>query len=217
MRRTLACQRRQITVVAGLVLVAMAAHDRAAYSQSNAARTAAGHIIIQNNRTQQELRETKQELREIKEGLGIGAAHSSDSTPHPEAEALSSVVLVVFGAFLLIVAKHLIQESFAVGKYRMAGNFKKYKHASACRAVLVMCASAVGPILAAAFVFGPGSGLTAAKQYGYLWVLVPVLVVVFIWWAVVIALGQMYMSESRLKRRFEHGKTSDGASTACQP
>jgi hypothetical protein len=82
-------------VAAGLSLVMLVTFGQEAYPQNNAAKTAAGAIILQNNRTQQELRETKQELREIKEGLGIESTNASQSGNRPAISQSAGIALLV--------------------------------------------------------------------------------------------------------------------------
>jgi len=72
---------RQLVVSAGLSLIILTVDCQAVYSQNNAVRNAAGVLILQNNRTQQELRETRRELKEIREGLGIESTTSGGAAP----------------------------------------------------------------------------------------------------------------------------------------
>ncbi len=88
------------------VLMAIAAglcQQPSAFAQKNAAQTAAGAIIIQNNQMRQELRETRRELKEIKEGLGIEEPSSQSSEPLPMGLAVLAGVILVGGCFVLAV------------------------------------------------------------------------------------------------------------------
>jgi hypothetical protein len=203
-----AYQWKRSLVAAGLSLVIVATHGHVAFSQNNAARNAAGYMILQNNRTQQELRETKQELREIKEGLGIESTSSGDSTPTPAALVLSVAFLLVCGAMTLWA----IRQAINCETYRRAGDFDRYKKACGFRAMFVNLALAFGPVLAIAFMARDRAD--AIPQEGFA-------VGFFAWiaWCVLLKLlGRTYVSETRLRKLFEelHPAASGVQSTASR-
>jgi hypothetical protein len=130
--------RRRNLVAAGLSLVMLATLGQEAYPQNNAAKTAAGAIILQNNRTQQELRETKRELREIKEGLGIESSDASQAgnrtaIPHSAGIALLALLfafctLAGIGSFIWIAS-----QSAKVDQYLNDGNAERLQRALRAR------------------------------------------------------------------------------------
>jgi hypothetical protein len=122
----------------GLSLVMVAAHGQVAFSQNNAARNAAGYMILQNNRTQQELRETKQELREIKEGLGLGSTDSSRSDEEPSLSKPVAAVLLVLMSVVTVIGSlasfvWIANEIGKIDQYLNEGNSERLQRAIRAR------------------------------------------------------------------------------------
>jgi hypothetical protein len=209
-------QWRYTVVAVGLSLVMVAAHGQVAFSQNNAARNAAGYMILQNNRTQQELRETKQELREIKEGLGIESTSSGGSAPSPAAIAASVALLAVVG----VITLWAISQAAACETYRKAGNFQKYKQAYGFRAMFVAFVALFAPVFGTLFVaalmrdriqHASADAIQSTAQFS---------VLAFIAWTVVICVfGKWYVNESRLRRLFEavHPIAAVSATSSANP
>jgi len=160
MKQTYALGLRRLMVSVGLSLIILAAHGQPVYSQNNAVRNAAGAIILQNNRTQQELRDTKRELREIKEGLGINSSV-------PGASSVNPGMLVLAVAFLLAISVWMVwalRQTQLVDRHLRAGDFKKYAQSYGFRVFFIAFALAFLPWFALARFqedFAEGSGLVA--------------------------------------------------------
>jgi hypothetical protein len=171
-------QWRYTVVTVGLSLVMVAAHGQVAFSQNNAARNAAGYMILQNNRTQQELRETKQELREIKEGLGIESTSSGDSTANP------AILALAMGVLLALIAGVIwgLRESLSCERHIRAGDFTKYRRAYEWRVTFLAFALGFSPW----FTFDPR----------FQWLYMPGLFLT-------LSIGVVLTREGRLKKRFD--------------
>lgn len=91
--------------------------QQAVLAQGKGANTAAGAIILQNNRTQHELRETKQELEQIREGLGLPAPESN-TEDSPFVLLLACVATLGIIAFGLFWARGVLSGKDMAGELR---------------------------------------------------------------------------------------------------
>jgi hypothetical protein len=188
MKQTYALGFRRLMVAVALSLIILATHGRPVYSQNNAVRNAAGAIILQNNRTQQELRETKRELREIKEGLGIESSTPGASSANPG-------VWVLAGAFLLVMSVWMVwavSQARLLDQHLRAGDFKKYARSYEFRVVFIAFALAFLPWFAltrSQKEFLEGSGLAATA--------------IVAWPILCFVVGAVLSRESRVRNLFD--------------